>query len=120
MVGSQAAVSPDRSTAASPASCEGDGTVVTDEPGPDPDPGGASVAGGRAAGVPLSTAWTTSRWAALNRGLHVVSVSRASEVGSTTETSFGFTTMVLSTSYRYVPCLVTTVIGSPVCSSSSR
>src|SRR5436853_6836654 len=113
MVGSHAPVSPARSTVGS--SATSGAAVVGGDPGVTEAAGGA-VVGGAAAGVPLSTACTTSRWAAQKRGLHVVSVSRASEVGSTTETSFGFTTIVLSTSYRYVLCRVTTVMGSPVSS----
>src|SRR3954471_13927351 len=92
MVGSQALESPARS---------GDSTGrVVGGVGVPADTGGAAVVGGVGAGVPFNTAETTSRWAALKRGLQVVNVRRASVVGATTETSFGFTTSCLSTWYR--------------------
>jgi len=49
------------------------------------------------AGVPVNTAWTTSRCEALKRGLQVVRVSSGFVVAATTATSLGLTTCVLVT-----------------------
>src|SRR5436309_2930905 len=53
--------------------------------------GGASVAG------PMRRETTMRRWAALKRGVHVVSVSRLSGVGLSTATSLGLTFIEWST-----------------------
>src|SRR3954447_7843209 len=113
MVGSQAPESPARPG-------DSTGRVVGGVAGVPAETGGVAVVGGVGAGVPFNTADTTSRCLALKRGLHVVSVSRASVVGATTDRSLGFTTSCLSTSYRYEPWRVVMVIVSPGCISSSR
>ena len=61
-----------------------------------------------------------SRWAALKRGLQVVSVSRFSSDGRRTSFCVGFTTFFSRTLYVNSPWRVVTWIRSPASSSSVR
>src|SRR4051812_18955223 len=69
---------------------------------------GAGAGGGVSVAVPMRRATTMRRWAALNRGVHVVSVRRLSAVGSRTATSWGSTFIEWSTLYWNFPSLVLT------------
>src|SRR5438067_982894 len=98
---------PKKTTAASPphwmAGALGD--CLPDRPalrtmGAGADGGGVSVA------FPMRRATTMSRWAALKRGVHVVSVRRLSVVESRTATSWGSTFMEWSTLYWNFPSRV--------------
>src|SRR4051812_15759750 len=88
MAGPRALASPARPGSLSP------GSAVTTgfEPPPSATGGGAAEGAARVWLGP-STAWTTSRCDAVNRGVQVVRVSRLSGVGSTTDTSLGLTAL---------------------------